>query len=106
MPSPASLLLAWAVAASIAAVAVAAAPTTMTQREMDEHVSHHELGHPPRDLFAETASERALWNASGDAARGDFARRFSSRRGPFHTKRCRGGVHRRQLELKGVDGGD
>jgi hypothetical protein len=26
--------------------------------------------------------------------------------GPFHTKRCRGGVHRRQLELKGVEVGD
>jgi hypothetical protein len=26
--------------------------------------------------------------------------------GSFHTKRRRGGVHRRQLELKGVEGGD
>ena len=25
--------------------------------------------------------------------------------GPFHTKRCRGGVERRQLELKGAAGG-
>ena len=27
----------------------------------------------------------------------------ASTSGPFHTKRCRGGVHRRQLELKGVE---
>ena len=26
--------------------------------------------------------------------------------GSFHTKRCRGGVHRRQLELKGAEVGD
>jgi len=26
--------------------------------------------------------------------------------GPFQTKRCRGGVERRQLALKGVEGGD
>jgi len=25
--------------------------------------------------------------------------------GSFHTKRCRGGVERRQMELKGVEGG-
>jgi hypothetical protein len=30
----------------------------------------------------------------------------SSALGSFHTKRCRGGVERRQLELKGVEGGD
>eukprot|EP00982_Pelagococcus_subviridis_P015925 31439-Pelagococcus_subviridis.AAC.22 len=26
--------------------------------------------------------------------------------GSFHTSDCRGGVQRRQMELKGVDGGD
>eukprot|EP00982_Pelagococcus_subviridis_P015229 31385-Pelagococcus_subviridis.AAC.11 len=26
--------------------------------------------------------------------------------GPFHTKRCRGGVQRRQMAFKSVDGGD
>jgi hypothetical protein len=26
--------------------------------------------------------------------------------GSFHTKRCRGGVERRQMELKGIEGGD
>jgi|MDSW01.2.fsa_nt_gb hypothetical protein len=26
--------------------------------------------------------------------------------GPFHTRECRGGVERRQLELKGAEGGD
>ena len=32
--------------------------------------------------------------------------RAASASGPFHTKRSRGGVQRRQLKLKGVEGGD
>ena len=38
-----------------------------------------------------------------------IARRTSPHRpacGPFHTSERRGGVERRQLELKGVEGGD
>ena len=30
---------------------------------------------------------------------------FAGASGSFHTKRCRGGVHRRRLELKGAEGG-
>ena len=41
------------------------------------------------------------------AAAADSPRRNPSNKtwGSFHTKRCRGGVERRQLKLKGVEGG-
>jgi hypothetical protein len=59
-----------------------------------------------------TASSSCALKASASAFMSVIASRnasappASASLGPFHTKRRRGGVERRQLKLKGVEGGD
>jgi hypothetical protein len=55
-------------------------------------------------------NQMAKLDGGAVAASSQFASRQTSSRfgisGSFHTSECRGGVERRQSELKGVEGGD
>jgi hypothetical protein len=46
----------------------------------------------------------AVFSVFSDVAAASFV--FASDFGSFYTSECRGGVERRQLELKGIEGGD
>ena len=78
-------------------------PISMSTRHTGHFASSLSLSTTPsitsEGKFATNVGHVGAWND-----RVSNSARFTSG-GPFHTKRCRVGVQRRQMELKGVEGG-